>query len=221
MNILDAVIIIFFMVGLLAGLRRGFLKEVILLAGIVIIIVLSFYLKDPVSTFLYKHLPFFSFSGVFKGVSVLNILLYELISFLCILSILYIVLRILLKITGFIEKILDVTIILGIFSRIAGAIVGLIESYIIIFILLFAFSQPFIKVTGIEESKLANFILDSTPIMSNAVSDVKIVLDEIDDLSKKYKNDKTSFNEDAIKLFIKYDIISEENINYLRKKGKI
>ena len=121
----------------------------------------------------------------------------------------------------FIEKILDVTIILGIFSRIAGAIVGLIESYIIIFILLFAFSQPFIKVTGIEESKLANFILDSTPIMSSAVSDVKIVLDEIDDLSKKYKNDKTSFNEDAIKLFIKYDIISEENINYLRKKGKI
>ena len=70
MNILDAVIIIFFMVGLLAGLKRGFFKETVLLVGLIVILVLAFFLKDPVSTFLYKHLPFFSFGGIFKGVSV-------------------------------------------------------------------------------------------------------------------------------------------------------
>ena len=29
------------------------------------------------------------------------------------------------------------------------------------------------------------------------------------------------FNEKAIELFIKYDIVSDENINYLREKGKL
>ena len=130
-------------------------------------------------------------------------------------------LRIILKITGIIEKVLKATIILGIFSKIAGAIVGLIESYVIIFIILFVFSQPFIKVTGIEESRLANFILDKTPIMSSAIEDTKQVFEEIDELSKKYKNDKKGFNEDAIELFIKYDIVTEDNIEYLREKGKL
>ena len=221
MNILDAVIIIFFMVGLLAGFKRGLIKEAVLLVGLIFILILSFYLKDPVSTFLYKHLPFISFGGVFKGVSVLNILLYELIAFLVILAVLYLVLRVILKVTDVIEKILKATIILGIFSKLGGAIVGLIESYVIIFILIFVFSQPFIKVTGIEDSKIANFMLENTPIMSDSVKNTKIVLDEIDELSKKYKKDKVQFNEDAIKLFIKYDIVSEENIKYLREKGKI
>ena len=64
-------------------------------------------------------------------------------------------------------------------------------------------------------------MLENTPIMSDSVKNTKIVLDEIDELSKKYKKDKVQFNEDAIKLFIKYDIVSEENIKYLREKGKI
>lgn len=221
MNILDAVIIIFFIVGILAGFRRGVIKQTVLLVGIVIILVLSFYLRVPISTFLYKHLPFFSFGGLFKGVSVLNILLYELIAFLVVFSILYLILRVLLKLSGLLEKILKATIILGFFSKIAGGIVGFIESYIIIFVILFVFSQPFIKVTGIEDSKISNFILDKTPVMSSVVGDLKIVFEEIDDLSIKYKNDSKSFNEDTIKLFIKYDIVSEDNVKYLKDKGKI
>ena len=221
MNILDAVIIIFFIVGILAGFKRGFFKQTVLLAGIVVVLVLSYYLRVPVSTFLYKHLPFFTFGGIFKGVAVLNILLYELIAFLIVFSILYLVLRIVLKITGLLEKVLNATIVLGLFSKIAGGIVGLLESYIITFIILFIFSQPFIKVTGIEESKLSNFILEKTPIMSSVTKDLKTVIDEIDDLSKKYKNDSKAFNEDTIKLFIKYEIISQENLDYLKEKGKL
>ena len=36
-----------------------------------------------------------------------------------------------------------------------------------------------------------------------------------------YKNNGKEFNQKAIELFIKYDIVSEENINYLREKGKL
>ena len=58
MNILDAVIIIFLIVGILAGFKRGFIKQCVLLLGVVVITVLSYNLRVPVSTFLYKHYHF-------------------------------------------------------------------------------------------------------------------------------------------------------------------
>lgn len=187
MNILDAVIIIFFILGIMSGFRRGFIKQTVLLIGIVAILIFSFYLRIPISTFLYKHLPFFKFYGIFKGVSILNILLYETIAFLIVFSLLYLILRIILKITGWIEKLLKATVILGFFSKIAGGIVGLLEAYILVFILLFLFSQPFMKVTGIEDSYLADKILDNTPIMSGAVEKTRIVMNELSNLSTEFK----------------------------------
>ena len=93
----------------MGGFRRGLIKEVILLGGLVISVVISFMLRVPISTFFYKTLPFFSFGGLFKGVTIINILLYEVIAFLIVFSISYLVLRILLKISGIIEKILKAT----------------------------------------------------------------------------------------------------------------
>ena len=221
MNILDALIIIFLILGILGGLRRGFIRQVVLLLGLVAILVISYYLKNPVATFLYRHLPFFKFNGLIKGVSVINILLYELIAFLIVFSILYLILRILLKITGIIESLLKATIILGFVSKILGGIVGLIEAYIIIFIALFIAAQPFINVSGIEESRVATFILDHTPVMSSAVKGTRQAVKDVYSLKETYKSDSKEFNDKAIELFIKYDVISEENVEYLRDKGKI
>ena len=105
-SIVDALIVVLLILGIMGGLRRGLIKQAVLLVGLVAILVISFYLRGPISTYMYKHLPFFSFGGLFKGVSVLNILLYEVIAFLIVFSILYLVLRILLKISGIIESIL-------------------------------------------------------------------------------------------------------------------
>ena len=220
-SIVDALIVVLLILGIMGGLRRGLIKQAVLLVGLVAILVISFYLRGPISTYMYKHLPFFSFGGLFKGVSVLNILLYEVIAYLIVFSILYLVLRILLKISGIIESILKATIILGFFSRIGGAIVGFIESYIIVFVILFIINQPFVNIKGLEESKLMNTILTKTPVMSASVKDTKKVVDEIYSLKETYKNNGKEFNEKAIELFIKYDIVSEENINYLREKGKL
>jgi len=221
MNILDAVIIVLLLVGILGGIRRGLIKEAVLLVGLVVILILSWHLRVPVATFLYKHLPFFGFNGLFKDVSILNILLYELIAFLAVFAILAIILSILIKISGIIEKILKATIILGIFSKIGGAIVGFIEGYIIIFIILFIMNQPFIDISGIEGSKLANIILEKTPVMSSSTVKVRDAISEIYDTTDKYNKDKAKLNEEMIKIFIKYDIISKENVNYLKEKGKI
>ena len=77
------------------------------------------------------------------------------------------------------------------------------------------------KVTGIEDSYLADKILDNTPIMSGAVEKTRVAMDELSDLAVEFKKDNKKFNEEAIKLFIKYEIVSEENVNYLREKGKL
>ena len=221
MNILDAVIIILLILGIMGGFKRGFVKETVLLVGLIACLVMSYYLKNPVATFFYKHLPFIKFNGIFEGVSIINILLYEVIAFLIVFSVLYLVLRILLKVTGLIESLLKATIILGFFSKIAGGIVGFIEAYIIVFIILFIFNQPFIRVSGIEESKIANFMLNHTLIMSSAVENTNKAVSEVYEISQIYKDDSKEFNKQAINLFIKYSIISEENVNYLRDKGKI
>ena len=221
MNILDAVIIILLLVGILGGIKRGLIKETVLLAGLVAIVVFAWIFRVPVATFLYKNLPFFGFKGLFKDVSVLNILLYELISFLAVFTILSIILVILLKISGIIEKILKATIIHGIFSKIGGAIVGFIEGYIIVFIILLIVNQPFINISGIEDSKLSNIILEHTPVMSSSTSKIRSAIDEIHDVSKRYIKDKSKLNNEMIDIFKKYDIISDENLNYLKEKGKI
>ena len=221
MSIVDALIIVFFILGIISGLRRGLLKEVVLLVGIVLSIVISFYLRTPIATFFYKTLPFFSFKGVYSGVTILNILLYEMIAFLIVFSILYLILRVILKITGFIELLLKLTIILGIFSKIGGAIVGFIEAYVLIFVFLFIFSQPFLNIKGLNESRVANRILDSTPVMSNSIRNTRQAINEVYNLSKIYKTDKKEFNDETIKLFIKYDIITEENIEILKERGKL
>ncbi len=221
MNIIDALITVCLIIGLIAGYRRGLIKQIVLLVGLVLSVIISFKLRAPISTFLYKNLPFFSFGGIFKGVSILNILLYEVIAFLVIFSIVYLILRILLKISGLIEKLLRITVVLGFFSRLAGAIVGLLEGYIIVFIFLFIASQPFINIKELNDSKYANKILDNTPIMSNSIKNTRNAINEIYDLTKIYKEDKEAFNEQAIALFIKYDIITTENVELLREKGKL
>lgn len=222
MNIVDAIILVILIIGAISGFSRGLVKQAVLLAGLALSLVISFYMRVKVATFFYTNLPFFNFSGVFKGMGILNILVYELIAFLIIFSILYLVLRILLKISGLIEKILKMTIILGFFSKIGGAIVGLVESYVIIFIMLFIFKQPFINIKGLEDSKAADPILTKTPIMSDSIKNTKVVIDEIYDLTKQYKEkDEDEFNNSAIDLFIKYDIVSKENVDLLREKGKL
>lgn len=221
MNILDALIIIFLLVGAGAGLSRGLIKQSVLLVGLIVVLVLSFYIRIPVSTFFYKNLPFFNFDGIFKGMSVLNILIYELIAFLLVFSVLYIALRILIKISGIIEKILKATIILGFFSKIGGSIVGIIESYVIIFVVLFVFSQPVLKVSGMEDSKLTPLILNNTPVLSESVKDFRFVFDEIENIVNSYKEENVDFNEKTIEIFLKYNIVTQENIDILKEKGKI
>ena len=133
MNIVDIIILVFIVLSAFVGFSRGFFKQTIMFVGTILVICLSFIFKNPLSLFMYKNLPFFKFGGLTS----LNILLYEILAFIILIVVLSIVLVILVKITGIVEKILKATIILAIPSKLLGMLVGIIESIVILYFVLF------------------------------------------------------------------------------------
>ena len=224
LNILDAVIILMLLLGAVLGFKRGIIKSAVMFGGAILVIVLAYLLKNPVSIFLYNNLPFFKLGGIFEGVSVINILIYEAIAFLITFSILMIILRILIMVSSVIEKFLDMTIVLGIPSKILGAIFGLLEAFLFVFVALYAMFQFNIFRTITNDSLYAKKIVGSTPVLSNAVSDTFDSFKEIYDLQEKYatKNKNSEeYNKEALEILLKNEVISPASVRKLAEKGKI
>jgi len=223
MNVIDLGIIIFLIFGAVLGFKRGFTKELVKAVGFIVVVVLSYLLKNPLSVFLYEHLPFFNI-GILKGVEVLNILVYEILAFIICLTILSIALKLLLLATTVFEKILNTTVILAIPSKIIGAIIGVIHHYVLVFVILYAVTLFCIDVDIVNDSKYKDKIVYNTPILSSFIADNMKVIDEFVELKNSYDDKSISeeqFNCNAINLFTKYEIINEENLNNLIEKGKI
>lgn len=222
MDITILFIIILLIIGGVVGYRRGATRELISLVGIFLVLILSFIFKNPISVFLYNHLPFFNFAGSIKGITVLNILLYEFIAFLAVFTILYLVLRLLLIFSNMFEKVIDTTILLGIPSKIIGSVLGVIEVYVYIFLVVFILRSPLFNSKYVSESYICNKILE-TPILSK-VSDKSLrVLDQIVDLKDEYRDneDRTEFNQQALDIMIENKVITKDNAQALIDKGKL
>lgn len=223
MSIVDILIIIFLVFGALLGFKRGVFRELVSALGFILSVIFAFLLKGPVSNFLYEHLPFFNFGGIFKGVSVLNIIVYEVIAFLIMLSIFLLLCQLLKIVTNIIEKVLTATIILGIPSKIAGAVVGVIYSYIIIFIVLYILSLPVISLDIIKDSKFKNNILTKTPLLSSFIDKSIDIFEEFDGLKEKYKESENAseFNNEALDLLLKYKVVSTDSVQKLIDNKKL
>ena len=223
MNLVDIIIIGFIVLGGFIGFRRGVVKEFVSAIGLVLITVLSFILKNPLSILFYENLPFFKFGGVFKGVTVLNIVLYEFIAFLLVFLLLMILWKVVLFASSIIQKIINMTIILGFPSKILGFAIGLLEFYFIGFVVLYILTLPIFSVKGVNESSVGNFILNDTPFVSSMVKNNTGFIDEFLGLKDKYKNTEsaTLFNYETLDLFLKYDIIKVYSVNKLVEKNKL
>ncbi len=223
MNIIDAAIILLLLLGAVIGFKRGFTKQILSFLGVFLVVILAFWLKNPVSIFLYEHLPFFKFGGVLKGVTVLNIALYELIALFILIAILTIILKVLVFASSIFERILKFTIILGIPSKILGAIVGVIESFVWIFIALYIFSLPVFHIEIIEQSKMRSGILKNTPILSLFADETLKVVEEFTSLKEKYEQapNANAFNKETLNLFLAYNIITVDSVDKLIEKNKL
>ncbi|MEF2689873.1 MAG: CvpA family protein [Bacilli bacterium] len=224
MNIVDIIIIVSIVLGVLIGFVRGFFKETVIFIGTILVVVLAFVLKNPLSLILYKNLPFFKFKGIFEGISTLNILIYEILAFIIALAILSIALTIIIKISGIIEKILKLTIVLALPSKLLGAIVGFIQSIVVLYVFLFLLSLPILRVPYIKNSKYAQMILEKTPVISKVTDGLVKTFNEISDFAdKNIKNnvDKRQTNREMLEIMLKNDVVTSENVKYLSDKGKI
>lgn len=224
MNIIDIIIILFLILGAYIGFKQGFTKSLVSFLGILFVSIIAYFLKNPVSEFLMSFCPFFNFGGIIKGVTVLNIAVYEIIAFILVFSILMIALKVLLLATGILETILKFTIILGIPSKILGSIVGIIKHYVIIFFVLYFLSMPnFVDVEFIKNSNYREPILKNTPLLSNVAESTLKVLDEFKGLSDKYTDTENSneFNLETLDLFLKYKVVTVDTVKKLENNGKI
>ena len=221
-GIVDAIILLFILLGGLIGFKEGVFKKLTSAVGLVLVIVVAFILKNKLSVYFYENLPFLDLWGVFKGIQVLNVIFYEVVAFLIIASVLMLVYRVLLSVTGLIEKILKSTIILSIPSKILGFIVGMIESYVWVYIVLFILTLPVVNVKEVYTSRVASYIMENTPVLSKYTGKtVELYNNVYKIIDKRQDKSNEEINEETMDLMLKYDIITVESAEKLIKRNKV
>lgn len=223
MNVVDLLILIFILLGFLLGYKNGVIKQFFSTVGLILVFILSFVLKNPLSSFFYKHLPFIEFKGFFKGVIVLNILLYEVLAFIIIFSALFLLLKIVLRASNKLEDFLKATIVLGIPSKILGGLLGLLEGFVVAFLILFFLNLPVFNIEEVNNSKVSNFILKRTTILSSMCNNTLMLYEEINRLKDDYgrDQDKARLNSEMLKLFMQYKVIDKDEAYNLLQNDKL
>lgn len=222
-HVVDIVILLLIGLGAVIGFKHGAVRRLTTFIGTLVIAIIAFKFKNNLSVLMYENLPFFRFGGLIKGVEVLNILLYEILAFIIIFLALMLILRILIVISGLVEKILKMTIFLSIPSKILGIFVGALEWYVYLFLILVVISIPMFNLKPyIDDSKLATFMLEDTPILSPLAQTTTDTYTEVYNILKNSKKeDNIEVNDKIVKILVKNKIVTKDSIEKLVNRGKI
>lgn len=220
--LVDVIIILIIAAETYSGYKKGFLESSIKLLGFIGAFIGAYILKSPLSILMYTHLPFFKFDGLFRGVSSLNIVIYEVIAFIVTFILLRIVIKIAAKVLGLVERLLSFIFFIGVPSKILGALVGFVKSIIILYfvIFVFKFGCNFLNIS--VDDSLADDIVN-IPVLKNVFGNVLSSVDEITSLARDYEDtkNKEEFNDKAMDILLKYNVISKDNLQILIDNGKI
>ena len=219
----DIIIIIVLLIGFVNGKKNGFSKQLISTVGLLLVIAVAYLFKNPISTLMYRYLPFINIGGKFEGVTVITIILYEFLAFIIIFSILLTIFQVILNTSSKIEGVITKIPIVGLPSKLLGGLLGIVEMYIIVFLVLLFLSMPMISKKHLGDSKLSGIILEHTPVLTEYTDDTRELYNEVFEISNKYKKekDKTGMNQEILKKLIEYKFITKENVDYLISTGKI
>lgn len=224
MNIFDIGIILIFIMFILSGFKKGVIKESVSFVGIIIVFILSFSLKGALGNLLCTFLPFFKFSHPIEGITSINILMYQIIAFMIVFSILLGLYTVALKISKILQKLVNFTVILLLPSKILGGLVSFLKGYIILFVILLVLIIPLQKQPIYTESKLVNSILYKTPIISNSTKSFTKSIEEIYDLGYKVSKNEISSNTAnllTLEIMLKYNIVTKDTIKNLISLNKL
>ncbi|MDE5539903.1 MAG: CvpA family protein, partial [Bacilli bacterium] len=223
MTIMDSIIILFLLAGAVLGFKKGAIKSLVALVGTIALVVIAYYLKNPVADIMFNFVPFVNFAGKWAGLVTLNILLYESLAYILVFVVLSSILSIFIKVSGIIEKILNATIILGIPSKIIGAVLGFLEAVVFGFIVLFALVQFNATNELVMESSMAKSILSKTPIINIMVNDTYKAIQDIGALQDKYKDvtNKDDYNAEILDIMLNYEVVTPEVTEKLIENKKL
>ena len=224
LNIFDIGIILVLISFIVVGFKKGVIKELVSLVGIILVFILSWNLKGFIGNFLCLNLPFIEFKGAISNISSLNIMMYQMIAFIIIFSLLLGIYSISLKISRIVQKFVNMTLVLWIPSKILGAVVSFIKGYLILFIIFVFLMIPLGNYSIFKESTFIDIILNKTPIVSKHTSSFTKPISEIIDLSKSVNNKKISSkeaNKRAISIMINYDVVDKNTVEKLYEKKKL
>lgn len=221
MNIVDYIIIVILLLSALKGFKNGLLPTIVNFIGTFLVFIIAFYLKQPISIFLYENLPFLNFAGIFKGVIAINILFYEAMAYGLAIVLLGIVFGIVKKISVGLNKIFSITLFLNLPSKIIGALIGILEGLLFCFILLFIGSVINTTTKYVNESKYSSIILTKIPILNSVTSNLINSGNEIYETVLKNENNVTQANLETIDILMQYDILSYDSATKLINDKKL
>ena len=223
MNIIDIIVILLIIMFGIWGMKRGAIRSFVSLVGIILVFILAYLLKNPLAEWMSLNLPFFSFTGSFKGATILNVIIYQVIAFLVVFFILLTIYEIAMHISGLIEKIIKLTIILSIPTKIVGFIIGLIEGVLVSLLGIMILSLPTLKFDLINESNIRNYLYSHSPIIGNITKNTNSSIEEIMELTDKFSDEENrdEFNLECFDILLKHKVIGIDYSERLVASGKL
>ncbi len=228
MNYFDIIFGIILIVFGIEGYKRGFFRETLNLVGLIVILYISFLLMAPIGNILLKTLPFLSLSIIGVEMEALNIFFYQILSFILLSIILYIIWNFVLTITGLLSKIIGLNKLLRFPFRVLGALAGVISGYIILFLILLVIAIPLnSRFTSYKDSKLKDHIINNKLLFTKEVVKLNDSINEIYDLTyvidkdeKRLKHSNT-YNAKVMDIMLKNRMVEKETIVELINRNKL
>lgn len=223
-NVIDIGIILLLLMAFIVGFKKGLIKEAVSLVGIIAVFIISYMLKGYLGDLLCFILPFGLFAGKLNGLVSLNILFYQLIAFIIVFSMLLGILAFVMKISGWVQKLVHMTIILWLPSKIGGGIVGFISGYITLFVVLITLLIPLGNTNLFKESLLVDKIVYKTPILSNVTNKITQPIKEVNELADQVMDNTISVNDANLRIIddmLEYKIVSKATVNRLVELNKL
>ena len=223
MNIIDIIVILLIVFFGYYGMKRGFVKSLVSLLGIIIVFILAYFMKNPIADWLCINLPFFNFTGSFKGATILNVIFYQVVAFIIMFSMLMVAYHIIVKVSGLVERLLKTSFILRVPTKVGGIIVGVLEGIFISLIAIIILSLPILKFDLIETSAIRNYLYNVSPIVGNITGSMNTSIDEILELKEKFENNenKEEFNLSSLDIMLKHHAMKVCLAEKLVNSGKL
>ena len=224
MNILDIGIILLLIMFFILGTKTGIIREVVSLIGFIITFIIAYALKGVIGNLLCIILPFFKFSGALEGLVTFNILLYQLIAFMIVFSILLGVFNLIVRVSKVMQKIVNMTIVLIIPSKILGGVLSFIKGYIVLFAIILVLYIPLGDTNMFNNSKMVELMLYNTPVLSDSMTKYTKSIREVYSLTENIEDKSITINEANLKsldIMLKYKVVNKKTVEKLITMKKL